>query len=68
MSKASRLVLAAFGCFLVFIVVYNVEAGLWSHHPEYNQKVDLIGLVTFSCTEAEVLAQINGTSDSHNVT
>ena len=68
MSKASRLVLAAFGCFLVFIVVYNVEAGLWSHHPEYNQKVDLIGLVTFSCTEAEVLAQINGTSDSQNMT
>ena len=68
MSKESRLVLAVFGCFLVFIVIYNVEFGLWSHHDEYNQKVDLIGLVTFSCTEAEVLAQLNGTYDSENVT
>ena len=68
MSKVSRLVLAVFGCFLTFIVIYNVEFGLWSHHDEYNQKVDLIGWATFSCTEAEVLAQLNGTYDSQNVT
>ena len=68
MSKVSRLVLAVFGCFLTFTVIYNVEFGLWSHHDEYNQKVDLIGLATFSCTEAEVLAQLNGTYDSQNVT
>ena len=67
-SKASRIVLSAFGCFLLFIVIYNVEVGLWSHHSEYSQKVDLIGLVTFSCTEAEVLAQLNGTYDPQNVT
>jgi hypothetical protein len=66
-SKASRFVLAAFGFFVFLLVIYNVEVGLWSHHPEYSQKVDLIGLVTFSCTEAEVLAQLNGTYDSHNV-
>ena len=30
--------------------------------------MDLIGWATFSCTEAEVLAQLNGTYDSQNVT
>ncbi len=67
MSKASRIVLSVFGCFILFIVIYNVEVGLWTHHPEYSQKVDLIGLVTFSCTEADVLAQLNGAHDSGNV-
>lgn len=61
MSKASRIVLSVFGCFILFIVIYNVEVGLWTHDSEFSQKVDLIGLVTFSCTEAEVLAQLNGT-------
>ena len=64
MSKASRLVLAVFGCFLFFGVIYNVEFGLWSHHAEYNQKVDLIGLATFSCTEAEILAQLVSSGQS----
>ena len=68
MSKASRLVLAAFGCFVLFVVIYNVELGLWTHHEEYNQKVDLIGMVTFSCTEADISAQLNATYDIHNFT
>ena len=65
MSKASRLVLAVFGCFLLFVVIWNVEYGLWTEEEtSINQKVDLIGLATFSCTESNISDQIENSGQS----
>ena len=64
MSKAPRIVLSVFGCFLVLIIILNVEVGLWSHHEEYNQKVDLIGFATLSCTEADIFQDLDNSGQS----
>ena len=65
MSKASRLVLAIFGCFLFFVVIWNVEYGLWNdEETSVSQKVDLIGLATFSCTESNIYDQIENSGYS----
>ena len=63
-SKTPHIVLSVFGCFLLFIVIINVEVGLWSHHEEYNQKVDLIGFATLSCTEADIFQDLDNSGQS----
>ena len=64
-SKASRLVLAVFGCFLFFVVIWNVEYGLWNEeNTSVSQKVDLIGLATFSCTESNIYDEIENSGYS----
>ena len=65
MSKASRLVLAVFGCFLFFVVIWNVEYGLWNEEDtSVSQKVDLIGIATFSCTESNIYDEIENSGYS----